>query len=247
MATVFSTKGIVLRTVKYGETSIIASIYTELFGLQSYLVNGVRSAGKKGPGRASLFQPGALLDMVVYHNDLKNLQRIKEFKWGYLYQHIFSSIFKNAVALFMVELLTKTIKQPEQNTDLFYFIEDAFMHLDASSPDVAGNFPLFFSLHLATLYGFRLSDEYSANNCYLDLQEGEFVPEQPVHPYFLGEPYSAITSQLLKTQQPQELSGIPLNQETRRVLMTAYQQFYALHIADFGVMKTLPVLQEVLR
>ena len=143
MAGVHNTKGIVLRTVKYGETSIIAAIYTELFGLQSYLVNGVRTSSKKGPGRASLFQPGAMLELVVYHNDLKNLQRIKEFKWGYLYRHIFADILKNSVALFMVELLSKTIKQPEQNTDLFYFVEDAFTHLDESEQAVVANFPLF--------------------------------------------------------------------------------------------------------
>ena len=235
-----------MRTVKYGETSVIAAIYTELFGLQSYLVNGVRTTTKKGPGKASLFQPGAMLDLIVYHNDLKNLQRIKEFKWGYLYKNIFSDIFKNAVALFMVELLSKTIKQPEQNTDLFHFIEDAFLHLDESDQNVVANFPLFFSLHLATLYGFRLSDEYSPKNNYLDLQEGEFVHEQPVHPYFLADPYSHTISQLLKTLQPHELSSIHLNRDARRILMIACQQFYALHIQDFGTMKTLPVLQEVL-
>lgn len=235
-----------MRTVKYGETSVIAAIYTELFGLQSYLVNGVRTTTKKGPGKASLFQPGAMLDLIVYHNDLKNLQRIKEFKWGYLYKNIFSDIFKNAVALFMVELLSKTIKQPEQNTDLFHFIEDAFLHLDESGQNVVANFPLFFSLHLATLYGFRLSDEYSPKNNYLDLQEGEFVHEQPVHPYFLADPYSHTISQLLKTLQPHELSSIHLNRDARRILMIACQQFYALHIQDFGTMKTLPVLQEVL-
>jgi len=243
---VHKTKGIVLRTVKYGETSIIAAIYTELFGLQSYLINGVRTTTKKGPGKASLFQPGAILDLIVYHNDLKNLHRIKEFKWGYLYQNIFSDIFKNAVALFMVELLSKTIKQPEQNTDLFHFIEDAFLHLDGSDQNVVANFPLFFSLHLATLYGFRLSDEYTPQNNYLDLQEGEFVHEQPVHPYFLADPYSYTISQLLRTMQPHELSAIQLNREARRILMIACQQFYALHIQDFGTMKTLPVLQAVL-
>lgn len=246
MAGIYKTKGIVLRTVKYGETSIIASIYTELFGLQSYLVNGVRTSSKKGPGKASLFQSGAMLDMVVYHNELNNLHRIKEFKWGFLYKHLFSDIIKNSVALFMVELLSKTIKQPEQNTDLFYFVEDSFMHLDESGETVVANFPLFFALHLATLFGFRLSDEYSTENCYLDLQEGEFVHEQPVHPYFLADHYSYTTSQLLKTRQPHELAGIPLNKDARRVLMNAYQQFYALHIQDFGTMKTLPVLQEVL-
>ena len=43
------TKGIVLRTVKYGETSVIVTILTELFGLQSYLINGVRSSSRRVP------------------------------------------------------------------------------------------------------------------------------------------------------------------------------------------------------
>ena len=108
---IHKTKGIVLRTVKYGETSVIVTIFTELFGVQSYLVNGVRTSTKKGTGKANLFQPAAILDLIVYHNELKQLQRIKEFKWSVIYQHIFSDVPKNAVALFMVELLTKCLKQ----------------------------------------------------------------------------------------------------------------------------------------
>ena len=87
---IHKTKGVVLKTVKYGETSVIVTIYTELFGLQSYIVNGVRKSSKKGPGKANLFQPANLLDLVVYHNELHNLQRIKEFKWAHIYQHILS-------------------------------------------------------------------------------------------------------------------------------------------------------------
>src|SRR6202007_845513 len=121
------TKGIVLRTVKYGETSMIVTLFTELFGVQSYLVNGVRTSTKKGTGKATLFQPSAILDLVVYHNELKQLQRIKEFRWGYLYQHILSDVKKNSVALFMVELLARCLKQPEAHPDLFHFAEDSFL------------------------------------------------------------------------------------------------------------------------
>src|SRR5690348_13401677 len=110
---------------------------TDLFGIQSYLVNGVRASTKKGSGKANLFQPAAILDLIVYHNELRNLQRLKEFKWGHLYQHIFSDIKKNAVSVFMVELLTKCLKQPEANEDLFAFVEDAFVHLDQSDETVA--------------------------------------------------------------------------------------------------------------
>jgi len=240
------TKGIVLRTVKYGETSVIVTLFTELFGVQSYLVNGVRTSSKKGTGKANLFQPSAILDMVVYHNELKNLNRIKEFKWDYLYRHILSDVRKNAVALFMVELLTKCLKQPERNPDLFHFVEDSFLHLDESIDAVAANLPLFFALHLPVFFGFRFSDNYNDENPFLDLQEGRFVHEQPHHPYFLEDKQAAVTSQLLKIMQPEELEDIKLNHDFRRNLLYVYETYYALHIQDFGTMKTLPVLREIL-
>ena len=240
------TKGIVLRAVKYGETSLIVTIFTELFGLQSYLVNGVRTSSKKGSGKANLFQPTAILDMVVYNNELKHLNRIKEFKWSYLYQHIFSDVPKNAVALFMIELLTKCLKQPEANPELFEFCEDAFIHLDESSGSVMANFPLFFALHLPVFFGFRISDEYSDKNSIVDLQEGMFVPGRPDHFHFLEGKQAEVTSELLKMMQPEELEQLKLNHDFRRQLLFAYEIYYALHLQDFGTMKTLPALREVL-
>jgi DNA repair protein RecO (recombination protein O) len=240
------TKGIVLRAVKYGETSLIVTIFTELFGLQSYLVNGVRTSSKKGSGKANLFQPTAILDLVVYHNELKHLNRIKEFKWSYLYKNIFSDVPKNAVSLFMIELLTKCLKQPEANQELFEFCEDAFIHLDESTGSVMANFPLFFALHLPVFFGFRISDEYSDKNSIIDLQEGMFVPERPDHFHFLEGKQAEITSELLKMMQPEELEQLKLNHDFRRQLLFAYETYYALHIQDFGTMKTLPVLREVL-
>ena len=241
---IHQTKGIVLRTIKYGETSVVVNIFTELFGIQSYLVNGVRTAGKTL--KANLFQPTSILEMEVYHNELKNLQRIKEFKWSYLYKNILSDVTKNSVALYMSELLHKCLKQPEYNVDLFQFAEDAFMQLDIAETAVTANFPLYFSLHLSHFFGLRLEDDYSENNSILDLQEGRFTEVTPHHPHFLQQDHSYYISQLLKVQHPDELTEIRLNKHTRKDMLFALQNFYGLHMHDFGTMKTLPVLHELL-
>lgn len=240
------TKGIVLRSVKYGDTSVIVTIFTELFGLQSYIVNGVRTSSKKGHGKASLFQPPAILDLVVYHNELKHLNRIKEFKWSILYNNIFSNVPKNAVALFGIELLTKCLKQPESNPELFYFVEDCLLHIDDSTDTVMANMPLFFAIHLPFHFGFRIADNYNDENIFLDLQEGNFVAHQPGHPYFLEGKQASVTSQLLKVMQPEDLEDIKLNHDFRRNLLHRFEAYYALHIQDFGAMKSLPVLKEIL-
>ena len=240
------TKGIVLRSVKYGETSLVVTLLTELFGVQSYLVNGVRVSTKKGTGKAVLFQPAAMLDLVVYHNELKHLNRIKEFKWAHLYKHIFNDVPKNAVALYIIELLTKCLKQPETNPELFHFAEDVLLHLDESGGTVQANLPLFFAMHLPFHFGFRITDNYSKQNCFLDLQEGSFVNIIPNHPYFLEEKQADVTALLLKVMQPEELEHILLNHDFRRHLLQRYEDYYRLHVHDFTSLKTLPVLSEVL-
>jgi len=243
---IHKTKGIVLRAVKYGETSLIVTILTEQFGLQSYLVNGVRTVSGKGGSKAGLFQPAAMLDLVIYHQETKNLQRLKEFTWNYLYQHIFSDVVTHAVALFMVELLQKCLKQPEPNPELYCFMEDALTALDQSGRKVQANFPLFFALHLAGFFGLRMDDNYSDKRTYLDLKEGYFSEEKPSHPHYLENPLSGIISHLLKIMQPAELAELPLNKETRRRLLMACEDFYSLHIAGYTPLKTIPVLRTIL-
>jgi len=239
------TKGIVLRTIKYGETSVVTSIFTEMFGIQSYIINGVRTSGK-GAAKASYFQPASVLEMEVYHNELKNLQRIKEYKWSYLFKNIFNDVTKNAVAIYMVELLQKCLKQPENNMALFQFAEDAFMQLDICAEPVTANFPLYFSLQLLPFFGFSISDNYSEKKQILDLQEGCFTEEASSQAYCLPGEYSAHLSLLLKAMHPDDLYDMKFNKHARRQMLIAMQTFYALHIPDFGQMKTVPVLQEIL-
>jgi DNA repair protein RecO (recombination protein O) len=243
---IHKTKGVVLRTVKYGETSVIVTMFTELFGMQTYLVNGVRTSSKKGGSKAGFFQPAAILDLVIYHQDSKNLQRIKEFSWNHLYEHVFSDVVTHAVALFMVELIQKCLKQPEPNPDLFYFIEDSLLGLDHAGEKVQANFPLFFAMHLTGFFGLRIDDNYSGKRNILDLREGYFTEEKPLHPHFLEDPLSEICSHLLKILQPAELADLNLNKETRRLLLAAFEDFYSIHITGFTPLKTLPVLRTIL-
>jgi len=241
---IYSSKGIVLRTIKYGETSVIASIFTELFGIQSYMVNGVRTSGKTG--KAHFFQPASILEMQVYHNELKNLQRIKDLKWAVLYKNIFSDVTKNSVALFMVELLQKNLKQPETNEDLFHFCEDAFLQLDQADPQVTANFPIYFSIQIAQILGFRLRDNYSQERNIFNLYEGSFSDERMATENQLSIEISFEISQILKAVHPQDLGEIKMNKNTRMAILKNLESYYAWHVPEFGTMKTLNVLTEVL-
>lgn len=242
---IHKTKGIVLRIVKYGETSVITTMYTELFGVQSYIVKGVRQSGKRSQGKAVYFQPAAMLDMIVYHNELKNLQFVKEFEWAYLYKKIFFDVVKNAVATYISELLLHTLKQPESNTELFNFIEDSLKQLDDGNATLTANLPLYFTLHLSAALGFKPDGEYTKQTPVIDLQEGSFINDIPMHSFYLTGELAEITS-VINNISVNDLQNLQLNRNTRKELLAAYQQFIALHIENFTEIRSLKVLQEVL-
>ncbi len=120
------------------------------------------------------------------------------------------------------------------------------LHLDSATPKVTANFPLFFALHLAVFFGFRIGDDNTQDNPYLDLQEGVFTTNQPRHPHYLEGKEAEAIAHVLKVQVPAELEDLKLNSEMRRRMLQALETYYALHISEFGHLKTLPVLREIL-
>ena len=242
----YQTRGIIIRTVKYGETSLVVSIFTSMFGLQQYMVKGVRSSKKSASISHGQLQIGNILDLVVLHNEKNTLQYIKECKQPFYYEHLFVDVTKNAVMLFMIELLQKCIKQPDPAPDLYDFIEDIMRGLDKASATQTANLPLFFTIQLSHFFGFRLMDNYSEKNNLLDLHEGKFVSVLPIHQMVISYPKSEYISHFLRVLQIAELEDIKMNKQLRNELLDRCLQFYELHLSPFGLMRSLPVIRVLL-
>jgi len=225
-------------------------MYTDKLGLQSYLVNGVRSGGKRSGNKAVFFQPAALLDMVVYHNELRTLNRIREFKFSAVWQQLLSDVLKNGVALFMIELLHKTLRQPESNEDLFAFMEDSLLALDEADATITANFPVFFAVHLCSILGFSPGTPpvklQSSPHLLLDLQNGEFMETPPGHPYYADREAALLITELLQARLPVELKSMKLSSHKRNRVLDLMETYYALHLSEFGKLRTLPVLRAIL-
>lgn len=240
------TRGIVLRTIRYGETSIIASVYTELFGLQSYIIKGIRSGSKSARSKSGYFQHAAILELDVYHNEQKQLNYVKEYQWAYLYENLLFDVVRNAVASYIVELVQHSLKEPESNPSLFYLVEETLHRLDKGAPAIVANLPLYFILQLGSEMGFQIQGSYSTDTPYLDLRQGYFTEQLPLHPNYLEKEEAEISSTLLHVKTYDALGEIRLNQTIRRQLIKHYQQYLGLHIADFGELRSFAVLQDIL-
>jgi DNA repair protein RecO (recombination protein O) len=218
------TRGIVLGHIKYGDTSIISKIYTEEFGLQTYIVNGVRSKSSKN--KIALFQPLTLLDMVVYYKENREINRISEMKCNTVFHSIPFEQKKICIVIFISELLTKTIKEQHSNKELFEWILHSIAYLDEVSEKYE-NLHLQFMIQLAAFLGFSPGSVE------------DIVEEIRIS---LSEEEKSILS-LLMTAAPDEY--IKINNQTRRHLLDCLIRYYSIHIDNFGNINSLSVLQEI--
>lgn len=235
------TRGIVLHTTDYSETSIVAKVYTEAFGMQSYLVNSVRS--RKARFRPSLFQPLSLLEMVVYHKERGGLQRISEIRNVPQYREIPFDPVKSSMLLFLNEMLYKCVREEEPNSALFEYLFNSLQVLDLQSP-ASRDFHLLFLIRLARYLGFYPSGAYSEETPVFNLQEGDYQSGIPAHPFYLRGPESAYFSKLIESSSDLS-SEIEMPLEVKRELIDRTIEYYRLHIEGFGELKSHKVLESV--
>ncbi len=239
------TKGIVLRSVKYGESSLISTIFTSSFGIQSYMVQGVRSTKVKN-NRSGLLQAASLLDLVVYQRPQQNLQRIREFQPAYLYTSLQEEVVKNSIAMFSAELLLRLLPEQAIMPELFDFAFDYLMQLDKMPLNSIANFPLYFIIRCSDLLGYSIKGEYSPETMHLSLQEGGFTSHPPASRPFVSDEDSKALAELLQTNQFSELSRVNMNSDMRYRLIDWHIEFLHQHTQHLGKIKSLEVLQTIL-
>jgi len=239
------TNGLVLRSIKYGDSSLITTIFTDVYGIQTYIVQGVRSV-KARQNRAGFFQPGMMLELVVYMQPQKNMQRIREFQPAYIYTTVQESVVKNSIVLFSAELLLRLLPEHAPMTMLFDFTFNYFKLLDTTTTEHVANLPLFFIIQCSRALGYELKGDYTTETPYLNLQEGGFTDHAPAAlPYTKDEDAIALNT-FLREEDYDQLKSIEMNAAMRFRLIEWYIAFLKQHTQHMGNIKSLQVLQTIL-
>lgn len=219
-------RGIVLRTTKYTDNSLIVNMYTNLFGLQSYIVRGVH--GKSSKVKANYFRGLMLLDMIVTKSNKQGLERINEVTAARSFTPEFDPV-KSSISFFLNELIYKTIHEEEANPGLFEFLTSA-LDLLSLKENTAPNFHLAFMISFSRFLGFYPTGNYSGDNTFFDLEEGHFVHNHQGRKYFLDEKLSFYFYQLMNSKM-NECELVKINNMERRSLLSALLNYYKLHKA----------------
>lgn len=236
-------KGIVLRTVKYGENSIIIDMFTEGRGRMSFITT--ISHNKRSAMRNAFWQP---LTMVEFSSDIHNtikLPKPKEVSIYYKYRNIHSNPAKSTVMLFLAEFLSSALKGEEENPTLYSYIESSLQWFD-SYEKPCPNFHLVFLMRLSRFIGIYPNLDKFSPNQHFDLVAGSYRLGQPSHPYFL-RPEEARLLPLLFRMNYETMRLFRFSRRQRREILETLNTYYRIHLPGFPELKSLEILSEVFR
>jgi DNA repair protein RecO (recombination protein O) len=235
------TDGIILHTVKYAESNIIAKVYTSEFGLQSYMISGVR--GKKSKHKSALLQPLSLVSLIVSNSGKGGLQRITEINLLQPYTDIPYNVIKSSIIIFLNEILYKVLKEEHADQDMFEYIKNALLILDLKQ-ESCSNFHIYFMTQLSRYLGFAPQEATGPQHLFFDLKEGRFLPVVPSHSHYLSSANSRLFQEFMHAGF-ENFHLLKTDRLQRKELLQGLILYYQFHITAFGEIKSLSILEEI--
>ncbi len=222
------TKGIVLRFVKYKESSVIATVYTLEKGVISVIANSVRSKNSKG--KIALYQPLSLVELVIYYNTTKNISRVSEINSYHPLHNLRQNPIKASISIFITEVLNKCLKEEEGNHPFYNFIQNSIIHLNEQEKEVE-NFHLVFLIKLSLFLGFK---PHSTSDFIHQITNVSFYTKQ--------ENRFQLNNLLIANYE----SELHLTSNFRNALLVSLLEYYQNHI-EIGKFNSVEILHEFLQ
>ncbi len=234
-------EGIVLRTLKYNDSLMIADIYTAQRGRMSFLVPVSHS--KRSRVRSVLFQPLSMLSFTATVKTGRTLSRIGEVQPYSMYSSINNDVVKSSIALYLAELLSYALREDARDDALFTFLDRSFTLFDNLEHGYA-DFHLVFMVQLLRFLGIYPNLENYTPGCYFDLAQGCATREHPLHPNFLLPDDAAPFVSLLRTGYD-SMHLLSLNRKLRGEYLATLAVYYRLHVPEFPELKSASILREL--
>lgn len=206
---------IVLHSTAFSEKSLVIHCLSRQYGRRSFLVGNVSRT-------AAFFQPLNILDCEIAANPKSSLFRASAFQSAHPLAGIRSSYGKNAISMFMAEVLFRALREDADESGLFEWMESEILLLDALEGSYA-NFHIRFLLDFAAAMGFSPSME-------------ALLP-------FMEE-CGAAAGTFLRCS-PADSMLVPLNGTQRSFLCTRLLKYLEFHLESKLNIRSLAILQEL--
>lgn len=233
-------RGIVLHTLKYGDSSLVVYLLTDVGGRRSYMVQGVRTRGRGS--KLALFQPMFPVEFEGLTSSHRQMDRFREVRMGFTLQHLPFDVRKSTMALFMAEVLYRLVRECEAEDPLFDFVWGSVGALDALDSGVS-NFHLWFLSNLCRLLGYRPGNDY-VPDWWFDIREGLYTPHPAVHSDVMSPFCSRLFATMLSADV-RRLADITLNRDQRSEFLNALLSYFGYHLDAINAVQSVRILREV--
>lgn len=238
----YKARGVVLNTLKYGESSLVAHILTDVVGRRGYMVQGLGKGKGASRGKGALFQPMFLVEFMGIESNKTQLDRMKEVTLAEPLQSIPFDVRKSTIALFMSELLYKLIREVEPDSPLFEFVYHSVVALDRMEEGVY-NFHLWFMVALSRHLGFYPSGDYSEGMIF-DIEAGCFSATLPSNGLYINSENTLLLHQLMDSSVD-SLARVSLSRTQRKEFIASLLAYFGYHLDTIHTISSLRILSEV--
>ncbi len=237
-----STEGLVLKSLKYGDTSLIIHVFTHKYGIVPIMVKGVR---KNLKGSANILNPGSYLNCLINYNAQRNFQYFKEYNSAAVFWNTQADITKHCVFIFCIEILGEILVEGDEQPELFDFAIAFFHALDQSKSGTFNNYPFYFLGQIAEFLGYTFDNNYSHQNCFFNIFTGAFESSPSTLQPVVGAEQSQLLHELMQSDLA-NISNIKVKGVDRQALQDIIIQYLQIHTPYFKKIHSLEVLRAIL-
>ncbi len=232
---IIRTEAIVLRVMKYRETSQIVTLFTREKGKMAVLAKGARLLKSRF---GSSLQPMSYTQVVFYHKPTRGLQTLSESTHVQFFHGISRNLEKISIGLRIVELIYALMPEEEQNPQVFNLLVEVLGRLDEAEAHTINVLP-YFQMRLGTVLGFapdidrdmveHLPDEGGV----LALDTGAILPPDATPRAARRAARTALRAfAILARADLDTVMRMRLDAETRREVNALIEDFLRYHVED---------------
>lgn len=233
--------GIVLHVLRYSDKNSIVHILTDKCGRMAFMLP--QGNTKNARMRNAMIMPLSIIEFEAKILPGRDLHTFRDARPITTLANIYADPSKNAIAMFISELLSRSIQESEENTGLFRFIATSIELLDSLEAGVA-NFHIWFLYNLGAFLGIQPDVESFREGYWFDMANGTFTRECPSHQHRLS-PTDAPIIVLLSRMTSRNLHHFRFSRTQRGEILDIALNYYRLHNTMVGNLRSPDILKQL--
>ena len=242
---IVKSEAIILRTVNYSESSLIATAFTRQHGKIGLIAKGARKPKNKF---AAFLEPGQILETVYHYKGSRSVQTLSDLSYREKLHTLRTDIEKMALVVITMEFCNQVLHDNEVNEPVFDFLMKLLPWIDHQN-DVPGLMFPYIQIRMAKHLGIGLQileEPNGRNGGYINIESGTISESaDDGNSIRLGEKQFWFISRSLQAMNS-SLFDVNLSSNEIRTLIGHLDSYFRYHIEGIKPRKSDSIFDQLL-